>query len=100
MEQAGRDANFVKPHIGEDICDLQRMHKIWFARSPFLSLVMDGRKKVGPPDQLDVRVPAVCRYLIYDVFYSDQASASPNITFYRPGLSTFFEIRRSLLIKK
>ena len=59
VQQAGGDGHDVQLHVGEEIGDLERVDEVGLARVADLSLVLEGREDVGPPEQLDVGVGAV-----------------------------------------
>ena len=59
VEQAGGDAHDVELHVGEDVGDLEGMDEVGLAGMADLSLVLQGREDVGPPEQLEVGVRAV-----------------------------------------
>ena len=67
VEQAGGDAHGVELHVGEDVGDLERMDEIRLAGMADLSLVLQGREHVGPPEQLEVGVRAVAADLVEQV---------------------------------
>ena len=56
VKQPGGDRHDVELHVGEQVGDLERMDQIRLARMAHLSLVLVGRKDVGPPEQFDVGV--------------------------------------------
>ena len=59
VQQAGRDADLIEPHIGQDLGNLERMNQIRFAGSTLLAAVMKRGEKIRPPDQIDIRVRPV-----------------------------------------
>ena len=59
VEQAGGDRDHVELHVGEEIGHLERMDQVRLAGMADLSLVLEGREDVGPPQQLEVGVGAV-----------------------------------------
>ncbi len=59
VEQTGGDGHGVQLHIRQEVGDGERMDEVWFARMANLSSVLEGRKDIGPPEQLDVGVRAV-----------------------------------------
>ncbi len=59
VEEPGGDGHGVQPHVGEEIGDRERVNQVRFTRVAHLSLVLEGRKDVGPPEQFDVGVGAV-----------------------------------------
>ena len=67
VEQPGGDADDVQLHVGEDVGDLERMDQVGLAGMADLSLVLEGRKHVGPAEQLEVRVGAVAPDLFEQV---------------------------------
>ena len=67
VQQAGGNADGVELHVGEDVGDLERMDEVGLARMAHLSLVLQGRKHVGPAEQLEVRVGAVALDLIQQI---------------------------------
>ena len=74
VEQAGGDADDVQLHVGEDVGDLERMDEVGLARMADLSLVLQGRKHVGPPEQLEVRVWAVAPDLFEQVLEANHSN--------------------------
>ena len=56
VEQPGGDRDDVELHVGEQVGDLERVDQIRLPGMADLSLVLEGRKDVGPPEQLDVGV--------------------------------------------
>ena len=44
VQQSGGNGNVVEPHVGKDVCDLERMNEIRFARSAFLTSMLARRK--------------------------------------------------------
>ena len=71
VEQAGGDRHHVHLHVGEDRRDLERVHEVGLAGVAHLSLVLERREDVGPPQQLDVRVRVVVPDLFQEVFETD-----------------------------
>ena len=67
VQQPGGDADDVQLHVGEDVGDLEGMDEVGLAGMADLSLVLQGRKHVGPPEQLEVRVGAVAPDLVEQV---------------------------------
>ena len=59
VEQTGGDGDGVQLHICQEIGDRKRMDEVRLARMADLSPVLEGRKDIGPPEQLDVGVRAV-----------------------------------------
>ena len=59
VQQAGGDADGVELHVGEDVGHFQRVDQVRLAGMADLSLVLEGRKHVGPAQQLQVGVGAV-----------------------------------------
>ena len=59
VQQAGGDGHRVQLHVGQEVGHRQRMDQIGLAGVAHLSPVLEGRKDVGPPQQLDVGVRAV-----------------------------------------
>ena len=74
VEEAGRHADDVQLHVGEDVGDLERMDQIRLARMAHLSLVLQGRKHVGPPEQLEVGVGAVAPDLVEQVLEANHGN--------------------------
>ena len=54
VEQAGGNGDDVELHVGEEVRDLERMHEVGFPGMTDLSLVLERREDVRPPQQLDV----------------------------------------------
>ena len=56
VEQAGGDRHGVELHVGEEVGDRERVDEVGLPGMADLSLVLEGREHVGPPEQLDVGV--------------------------------------------
>ncbi len=56
VQEAGGDGHDVQTLVGQQIGDFQGMHQIRLPRSTDLSLVLVGRKYIGPPEQFGVRI--------------------------------------------
>ena len=56
VQQPGGDGDDVELHVGEQVGHLERMDQVGLARMADLSLVLEGRKDVRPPQQLGVGV--------------------------------------------
>ena len=54
MEETGGDGDNVEIQVGEEIGDLERVNQVGLARMADLSLVLEGREDIRPPEQLDV----------------------------------------------
>ena len=65
VEEAGGDRHDVELHVGEQVRDLERMHQVGLPGMAHLSLVLEGREDVRPPEQLDVGV-GICRPDLFD----------------------------------
>ena len=74
VQQPGRHRHDVELHFGEEIRDLERVDQVGLARMAHLSLVLVGRKDVGPPEQLDVGVGIGGTDLFYEVLEPDHES--------------------------
>ena len=59
VEQPGGDGDDVELHVGEQVGHLERVDEVGLARMADLSLVLEGREHVGPPEQLDVGLGVV-----------------------------------------
>src|SRR5215203_2742036 len=77
VQEAGRHTYCVQPQIGKNVGDLQRMYEIRFARSSLLSPMVESRKQIRPPDQIDICIRAVGLHFLNDVFNADHPSAKP-----------------------
>ena len=64
VEEAGGDGDGVELHVRQDVGDLERMDQVGLARMAHLSLVLQGREDVRPPEQLEVGVRAVAPDLL------------------------------------
>ena len=71
VEQAGGDGDDVQLHVGEQVGDLERVDEVGLAGVAHLSLVLEGREDVGPPQQLDVGVRVVGPDLFDEVLEPD-----------------------------
>ncbi len=74
VEQAGGDGDDVELHVGEEVGDLERVDEVGLAGMADLSLVLEGREDVGPPEQLDVGVRAVGPDLFEEVLEANHES--------------------------
>ena len=54
VQQPGRDGHDVQLHVGQLVGHLERVDQVGLPRVADLSLVLEGREDVGPPEQLDV----------------------------------------------
>ena len=71
MEQAGGDGHDVELHVREQVGDLERMDQIGLPRMADLSLVLEGREDVRPPEQLDIGLGVVAPDLFDEVLEPD-----------------------------
>ena len=55
----GGDRHDVELHVGEEVGDLERMNQVGLAGVADLPLMLERRKDVGPPQQLEVGFRAV-----------------------------------------
>ena len=67
VQQPRGDGDDVELHLGELIGDLERVHEVRLARMTHLSLVLEGRKEIRPPQQVDVGVRIACPDLVDEV---------------------------------
>ena len=67
VKQAGRDRDHVKLHVGQQVGDFERVDQVGFARVAHLSLVFEGGKNVGPPQQVNVGIRVNPPYLFDEV---------------------------------
>ena len=67
VKQTGRHGDDVQLHVGQEVCNCQRMDEIGLPRVAHLSPVLEGREDVGPPEQLDIGVRAVCPDLFHEI---------------------------------
>ena len=74
VQQAGGDRDDVQPQVGQDVGDLERVDQVGLARPPDLSLVLVGRKHVGPPQQLGVGVGIGGPHLLDEVLEPDHGA--------------------------
>jgi hypothetical protein len=89
VEQSGRNAYFVKPQIGEDISDFERMDQVRFTRGSLLASMMESREKVCPAYQINVCARPVSFYFLDDVFDADHQYADSILQSKRPVLPFF-----------
>ena len=82
VQQAGGNADRVELHVGEDVGDFQRVDQVRLAGMADLSLMLEGRKHVGPPQQFEVGVRAVAADFVEQVFEPDHAE-STDLQLYR-----------------
>ena len=61
------DADDVQLHVGQDVGDLEGMDEVGLAGMADLSLVLQGREDVGPPEQLEIGVRTVAPDLFEQV---------------------------------
>ncbi len=59
VEEPGGDADDIELHVGEDVRNLERVDEVGLARVADLSLVLEGREHIGPPEQFEVGVRTV-----------------------------------------
>ena len=71
MKQPGRNRDGVQTHIGQNVCDFQRMNQIGFAGGALLALVLARRKQVSAPQQIEVGLRMIASYFLADFFDSD-----------------------------
>ena len=71
VEETGGDRDDVELHVREQVGDLERVHQVGLAGMADLSLVLEGRKHVRPPQQLDVGVRVVAPDLFDEVLEPD-----------------------------
>src|SRR6266511_3968406 len=71
MEQAGGHRHFVESHIGEDVCDLERVNQVRLTRGAFLTLVLSGREQISAPQQIEVRLRVITRHILDNFFDAD-----------------------------
>ena len=71
VQQPGGDGHDVELHVGEQVGDFERVDQVGLARMADLSLVLEGREDVRPPQQLDVGVGIVCPDLFDEVLEPD-----------------------------
>ena len=68
VEQAGGDRHDVELHVGEEVRNLERVNEIRLTRVADLPLVLERRKDVRPPEQLEVGLRAVAPHLFQERF--------------------------------
>ena len=73
VEQAGGDGHHVQPHVRQEVGHLQGVHHIGLARMAHLSLVLEGRKHVGPAKQFEVGIGVVAPDLLDQIFEANHA---------------------------
>ena len=56
VQEPGRNRHDVELHVGELVGHFQRMDQIGLPGVPDLALVLEGRKDIGPPEQVNVGV--------------------------------------------
>ena len=52
VQQTGRNRHRIEPHVGENVCDLERMDQIGFARRALLAFMLARGKKISAPQQI------------------------------------------------
>ncbi len=73
MEQAGGHGHHVQAHIRKEIGHFQGVHHVGLPRMANLSLVLEGRKHVGPAKQLEVGIRVVAPDLLDHIFEANHA---------------------------
>ena len=71
VEQPGGDGDGVELELDQEVGDGERVDEVGLARVAHLIAVLEGRKDVGPPEQLHVGVRAVGSDLLQEVFESN-----------------------------
>jgi hypothetical protein len=79
VQQAGGDADRIELHLGKDVGDFERVHEIRLAGMADLSLVLEGRKHVGPAQQFQVGVRTVAPDFVEQVFEPDHVPNSVSV---------------------
>ena len=67
VEEAGGDGNHVQPHVGQQASHFEGVDQVGLAGMADLALVLQGRKDVGPPQQLDVGVRGIGPDLVDEI---------------------------------
>src|SRR4029079_7606536 len=71
VKQAGRDAHVIQTHVRENIGDLERMDQVRLARRSLLPAMVERRKKIRAPDEVNIGTGPVMLDLFYYVFDPD-----------------------------
>ena len=79
VQEAGGDADDVELHVGEDVGDFERMDEVRLAGMADLSLVLEGREHIGPPEQLEVGVRTVGPDLVEQVLEANHGIRCLNV---------------------
>ena len=87
VQQPGGNADRVEFHFGQDVGDFQRVHEVRLAGMADLSLVLQGRKYVGPAQQFEVGVRAVAADFVEQVFEPDHWSSELTVSVSGPNSS-------------
>ncbi len=64
VEQPGGDRDHVQLHVGEEIGHFERVDEVGLPRMADLSLVLERREDVRPPEQLEVGIRAVAPHFL------------------------------------
>ena len=75
----GGDCHDVQLHVGELVRHLERMDQVGLAGMADLSLVLEGREDVGPPEQFDVGIGVAGPDLFNEVLEPDHVLAVSNM---------------------
>ena len=59
VEQAGGHRHHVELHVRQEVGHFERVHQVGLPGMAHLSLVLEGREDVRPPQQLEVGIRAV-----------------------------------------
>ena len=80
VEQTGRNRHDIQLHVGQLVGDLERVHEVGLAGVADLSLVLEGREHVGPPQQVDIGVRIDVPDLFREILEPDHELWCLNVT--------------------
>ena len=78
VQEPGGNRHDVELHVGELVGHFERMDQVGLPGMADLALVLEGRKDVGPPQQVDVGVRVDAPDLFDEVLEPDHGSAVSN----------------------
>ena len=64
VEESGCDGDFVESHVGEYVCDFERVDEVRLTTGARLPLVVERGEKVGPPQHVQIGLRVVAPDLL------------------------------------
>ena len=68
MEKRRRNGHRVKVHIGQEVGNFQWVAEVRLTRTADLAFVLRGRKRIGPPQKLNVGIRTVSPNFLDKIF--------------------------------